>query len=71
MFGALHCIVWLRDLETKKLGAQVLGKVQHVVLEEDVVDKLVRALRFVNMCDGSEIFQTISCVEKPIGLDKL
>ena len=37
MFGAL-----LRDLDTKKIGAEVFGELWNVVLEENGEDKMVR-----------------------------
>jgi hypothetical protein len=32
-----HCFIWLRGLDTKKIGAEVFG-----VLEENGEDKMVR-----------------------------
>ena len=36
-----HCIVWLRDLDTKKIGAEVFGELRNMVLEENGEDKMV------------------------------
>ena len=30
----VHYFTWLRDLDTKKIGADVFGKLRNVVLEE-------------------------------------
>ena len=37
-----HCIIWLRNLNTKKTGAEVFGELRNVVLEENGKDKRVR-----------------------------
>ena len=37
-----HCLIWLRDLDTKKIGTEVFGELQNVVLEENGEDKMVR-----------------------------
>ena len=37
-----HCFIWLRDLDTKKIGTEVLGELRTVVLEENGEDKMVR-----------------------------
>ena len=34
-----HCIIWSRDLETKKIEAEVLGEIQ-VMLDENGEDKM-------------------------------
>ena len=34
-----HCFIWLRDLDTKKIGTEVFGELQNVVLEENGEDK--------------------------------
>ena len=34
-----HRFIWLRDLDTKKSGAEVFGELLNVVLEENVEDK--------------------------------
>ena len=40
-----HCFIWLRDLVTKKSGAEVFGELQNVVLEEENgEDKMVREI---------------------------
>ena len=36
-----HCIVGLRHLDTKKIGAEVFEKLRNVVLEENFEDKIV------------------------------
>jgi hypothetical protein len=36
-----HCFIWLRDLDTKKIGAEVFRELQNVV-EENGEDKMVR-----------------------------
>ena len=48
-----HCIVWSRDLTTKKMGTEIFGELRSVVIEENRKDKMAK---------GSE------CVENPIGL---
>ena len=40
MFEALF--IWLRDLDTNKIGAEVFGELWNVVLEENGEDKMVR-----------------------------
>ena len=40
MFGA--CFIWLRDVDTKKIGAEVFGDLRKVVLEENGEDKMMR-----------------------------
>ena len=42
MLGLEHCFIWLRDLDTKKIGAEVSGQLLNVVLEENGEDKMVR-----------------------------
>ena len=37
-----HCFIWLRQLYTTKIGAEVFGQLQNVVLEEVGEDKMVR-----------------------------
>ena len=37
-----NCILWLRDLETKNIGAEVFGELQNVVLEDNGENKMVR-----------------------------
>ena len=37
-----HCFIWLRDLDTKKIGMEVFGELRNVVLEENGEDKMVR-----------------------------
>ena len=34
-----HCIVRLRDLNTKNIGVEILGELQNVVLEENGEEK--------------------------------
>ena len=36
------CTIWRRDLDTKKIGAEVFGELRNVVLEENGEDKMVR-----------------------------
>ena len=33
--------MWLKDLDTKKIGTEVFGELRNVVLEENVEDKMV------------------------------
>ena len=40
MFGAR--LVWLRDMGTKKIGAEVFGELSNVVLEKIGIDKNIR-----------------------------
>ena len=37
-----HCFIWLRDLDTKKIGGGVFGEFWHVVLEENGEDIIIR-----------------------------
>ena len=37
-----HLIIWLRDLDTKKIEAEIFGELRNVVLEENGEDKIVR-----------------------------
>jgi hypothetical protein len=37
-----HCLIWLRDLGTKKIGVEVFGELCNVVLEEKGKNKMVR-----------------------------
>ena len=37
-----HCIVSVRDLNTKKIKAELFGELQNVVLEENGEDKMVK-----------------------------
>ena len=37
-----HSFIWVRDLDTKKIGAEVFGHIRNVVLEENEEDKIVR-----------------------------
>jgi hypothetical protein len=37
-----HCIIRLRDLDTKKIRVEVFGELQNLVLEENGEDKMVR-----------------------------
>ena len=37
-----HCFIWLRDLDPKKIGAEVFGELWNMVLEENGEDKMVR-----------------------------
>ena len=30
-----HCFIWLRDLDTKKIGAEIFGELRNAVLEEN------------------------------------
>ena len=34
--------MWLRDLDTKKIGAVLFGELSYVVLEENREDKIAR-----------------------------
>ena len=40
--NVLIIIIWLRDLDTKKIGTEVFGELRNVVLEENGKDKMVR-----------------------------
>ena len=42
MLGTLFYGIWLKDLDTKKIGAQVFGELRNVVLEKNGEDKMVR-----------------------------
>jgi hypothetical protein len=42
MLYLYHCIIWLRDLGTKKIGAEVFEKLLNVLLEENGEDKMIR-----------------------------
>ena len=35
-------VLWLRDMDTKKIGTEVFGELRNVVLEENGEDKMVR-----------------------------
>ena len=37
-----HCFILLRDLDIKKIGTEVFGELQNVVLGENGEDKMVR-----------------------------
>ena len=37
-----HCFIWLRDLDTKKIEAEIFGEFWNFVLEENGEDKMVR-----------------------------
>ena len=37
-----HYFIWLRDLDTKKIGVEVFGELRNVVLEENGKGKMVR-----------------------------
>ena len=37
-----HCFIWIRDPDTKKIGAEASGELCNVVLEENEEDKMVR-----------------------------
>ena len=37
-----HCFVWFRDLDTKKIGAEVFRELLNVVMEENEEDKMAR-----------------------------
>ena len=41
-----HCFIWLRDLDTKNIGAEVFGELQNVVLEDNAEDKMVRETNY-------------------------
>ena len=42
MFGA--CFIWLTDLDSKKIEAEVFGKILNVVQEENGEDKMAREI---------------------------
>ena len=35
-----HCFLWLRDLDNKKIEAEILGDFRNVVVEENLEDKI-------------------------------
>jgi len=37
-----HCFIWFRNLDIKKIGAEVFGELWNVVLEENEEDNTVR-----------------------------
>jgi hypothetical protein len=37
-----HYFIWLRELDTKKSGAEVSGELRNVVLEDNGKQKMVR-----------------------------
>jgi hypothetical protein len=37
-----NCFIWLRDLDTKKIGAEVFGELINVGLEKNGEDEIVR-----------------------------
>ena len=37
-----HCVIWLRDQDTNKIGAEVFGDLWNVVLEENGEDEMAR-----------------------------
>ena len=37
-----RCFIWLRDLNTKKIGTEVFGEFSNMVLEENGEDKMVK-----------------------------
>jgi hypothetical protein len=39
-----HCFIWLRDLNTKKIGADVFGELRNMGLEENGEDKMAREI---------------------------
>ena len=53
-----HCTVLLRDLDTKKIGVEVFGELQNVLLEDNGEDKIIRESNEKNF------ERLISCVEK-------
>jgi hypothetical protein len=36
-----YCFIWLRDLDTNKIGAEVFGELLNVALEENGENKMV------------------------------
>ena len=36
-----HCTVWLRDLDTKKIGGEDFGELENVVMDENGENKMV------------------------------
>ena len=55
-----NCIVWLRALDTQKIGAEVFGEIVSVVLEKNVEDTLVREKKtneeFLEDIGGKRVF---------------
>ena len=41
MLSLKHLFIWLRDLDTKKIGVKVFGELSNVVLEGNGEDKMV------------------------------
>ena len=37
-----HCTIGLRDLDTKKIGVEIIGELQNVVLDENGEDRSQR-----------------------------
>jgi hypothetical protein len=37
-----HCFIWPRDLDTKKIGAEIFGELWNVVMEYNGEDKMAR-----------------------------
>jgi hypothetical protein len=44
-----HCIVWIRDLDNKKIGAEVFGELRNVMLKENGEDKMTRKVIIVDV----------------------
>ena len=42
MLDLEHCFVWLRDLDTKKIGGEVFREFSVMILEENRRDKTVK-----------------------------
>jgi hypothetical protein len=46
-----RCTVWLRDLDINNIGAEVIGALRNVVLEENGEDKIAKES---NKCSSFE-----------------
>ena len=64
-----HCFIWLRDLDTKEIGAQVLGELRNGVLEENGEDKWSEKVTNEQFLDriGEKRILLNDILRKPIG----
>ena len=49
-----HCFIWLRDLDTKKIGAELFRELQNLVLEEN------EEIKWPEKVTNEEVLQRIS-----------
>ena len=40
-FHSEHCFIWLRELDTKKIGAKIFGELPNIELEDNGEDRMV------------------------------